>query len=528
MLWRFRYSQAFPLYAARHNAINFPQIVPQKLAYAPLPTDPADDQPYVMLEQGVGDVIFHLAQIKQQGGHNRSTFIGDPKYKSLIANWFPAARFVNYKQLGTEWAKTKVHCSADFVGRSWAMRRSFQTNPDTLFAPLKPRHTTPMIGLCWRGGSGQNRREERHLPLQFVLDMLPDDHQYLVLQFDITDDEKAIIKTKPNVHLPFMDITQSPMATLNLVRELAGVISVDSANWHFAGVGGVPILGIMNPTSHWFWGPSAQVETVYPNATTIAHSDLSRDLLSTWAGQITGQWHNRKPAPTAPAAAGKHRTRPLFVVGLPRVRSSMVMRILHRHGLWMGDTLRGTSANPHGFFENNEIKEIYIKGILKGLGTDPLGVRSLPPLFPRVPYPHLQDQILNRIAKQGYTGEQPWGLKDPKLTLIWPMFAAAFPNANWLIIERSRDGTLNSLQRTPFMARHSTSKTFWDMFINTYAERVTTLRQQIPGAFTVNTDDLIAGNYNALDHMIGALGLTYDQTLVDQMMDQKLLSGGPV
>ena len=404
-VWNKRYSTGFALAPSRVKARLFPKIIPNSMRYAPLPKDPTDDLPRVILEQGVGDIILHVAHIKKQGHHETSTFIAAPQYRTLVNRWFPKATFVPVPGVPKELHGLPAHASADFMGRSWRDQRSFSIGDTQLDTPTRGPFDVPVIGICWRGGSGQIGGRNAISPLHYFLDMLPEDGRYMVLQFDLTDAERAILAQDRRITIPMADITEAPDRTLDMVRALAGMISVDSANWHFAGAAGVPIFAIMNKTAHWFWGPESKVEHTYPCATTVTKSDLSGPALGRWFKTTLKAWRARPRTPPAPVPATDDGfARPIFVASLPRVRSSMVMGALAGQGVWTGKTVAPTPENPKGFFENRTIRDRYVKGILKRLNADPLGVTKLPAPDGQPPYPALPYQLRRAIAGEGYRG----------------------------------------------------------------------------------------------------------------------------
>ena len=70
---------------------------------------------------------------------------------------------------------------------------------------------------------------------------------------------------------------------------------------------------------------------------------------------------------------------PIFITGVPRSGTSMTAGILAELGVFTGATVPPGVSNPKGFFENVEIRESVLKGILKASHFCPLGVKSLPP-----------------------------------------------------------------------------------------------------------------------------------------------------
>ncbi|MGB1234115.1 MAG: sulfotransferase [Planktomarina sp.] len=530
-LWHNRPRAGFRLYASRNKAIMFPKIVPDSLRYAPLPADPAQDVDRIILEQGVGDMMFHLAHIRQQGNHATSTFIGAKHYAALVRDWFPKGQFIYYGNIPEKLRGKPCHCSADFLSRSLSADNAFPLSAPRPYAPTRGPLDRPVIGICWRGGSGQNRREERHIPLHFFLDMLPKHADYIPLQFDMTDAERTMLMQDSRVSIPFMDVTSNPQATSNVIRDLAGVISVDSANWHFAGCSDVPFLAIMNKTSHWFWGGAARADSAYPAATTIAKEQLTRQGIKDWVGQATRSWRDRPkqklPTPSklaAPQIATPIKLSfetPVFVVSPPRTRSSLMMGAFAKHGIWTGQTVKATPNNPYGFYENEPLRETYLKGVLKDMDADPLGVSKLPPLFPQPPFPHLAYQLHQAIQRQGYQGGA-WGFKDPKLTLVWPMYAKAFPNAHWVVLTRNAGDTIKSICKTTFMQRHSQSTDYWRMFLLAYEDRLEQLIKRVPQASVLDTDRVIQGDYGQCSDIFEQLGIQFSPDIMNGLIDPNL------
>ncbi|MGI3165328.1 sulfotransferase [Pseudooceanicola sp. 200-1SW] len=514
-IWAHRYRLGFPLYAARWQAINFPRVLPQGVTHVPLPEDPARDEGMIVLEQGLGDVLFHLAHIKAEGAHEAATFIGLAKYGPLIRRYFPQARYVPAARVAEELGQPRAHLAADFVGRGY--RRLGHIAPGiTLDQPTRHPFDPPVFGLCWRGGSGQNRREERHIPLRFLLDMLPLNARFLALQFDLTDEERAILTADPRCHVPLADITTNPAETIDMIRPLAGVISVDSANWHMAGFSGVPLLAVMNHSAHWFWGPGADAQSAFASATTLRKEDLSARALAAWIETARRDWGQRPVAALpaihrAPPAGLPAALRPVFITGLPRSGTSLVTRILQGQGLWLGETIAGNADNPEGYGENRRIREKHLKPLLAALGADPRGVAPLPRTEALPPCPGLTRRLLRAIRAEGYNGKIPWGYKDPKLALLWPLFARAFPGATWVVVQRDRPAVLASLARASFMRQHSTSAEFWKPFAACYDDRLAALRDSGVTVHVVQAEGIMGGDVAPLAPVCAAAGLPFDE-----------------
>jgi len=219
---------------------------------------------------------------------------------------------------------------------------------------------------------------------------------------------------------------------------------------------------------------------------------------------------------------------PIFVLGLPRSGTSMIAGALGICGAWTGTTLvGGTPANPKGFFEHSAIKEQVTQKVLAHLQCDPLGITKLPPVDLQVEITGLADYIQQIIEADGCAHKTPWLCKDPKLTLLWPIYAKAFPKARWVIVNRDEDGFIDSCLRTNFMARHSQERGFWRKFAGQYRLRLDTLRGSGEQVLEISSPDIIAGNIDPLDELVTRLGLQFRGEQLRGFITPSYWHGGP-
>lgn len=210
---------------------------------------------------------------------------------------------------------------------------------------------------------------------------------------------------------------------------------------------------------------------------------------------------------------------PIFILGLPRSGTSMIAGSIGICGAWTGSTVPGDSAsNPKGFFEHIIIREHVIKKLLSHIGCDPLGVRKLPPVDLQGEPPGLADYIRSIIESDGYKHDRPWLYKDAKLTLLWPFFMRAFPDARWLVVKRDEEGFINSCLRTHFMKQHSENRHFWEIFAKEYRVRIEALRDAGANILEISSPDVIAGDFLALENVISQLGLTYKEKVLREFI----------
>jgi len=201
---------------------------------------------------------------------------------------------------------------------------------------------------------------------------------------------------------------------------------------------------------------------------------------------------------------------PIFVLGLPRSGTSMIAGSLGICGAWTGSTVPGGGPeNPKGYFEHTVIREHVTKKILTNLGCDPLGVRNLPPIDLQIEVPRLAQVIQEILERDGYKHDNPWLLKDAKLTLLWPIYKRAFPGATWLVVRRDEEGFINSCLRTYFMKQHSQNRDFWKKFAEEYRLRINALINSGANVLEISSPDVVNGQFENLKEVVSRLGLTY-------------------
>ncbi len=205
-----------------------------------------------------------------------------------------------------------------------------------------------------------------------------------------------------------------------------------------------------------------------------------------------------------------HWDRPILVTGLPRSGTSLVAGLLAESGAWVGRTVPGGPPNPRGFFEHVALREGVNKGILRALGADPLGVRRLPAPDELLPVDNLRETVHRILREEGYDGTRPWLFKDAKLTLLWPLWAQAFPQARWVIVERPLDDVIRSCQRTHFMAQHGLGEAQWRDWAEAYLRRLQALRAGVAWWRSLDSHSLARGATAPFTTLAEALGLRPD------------------
>ncbi len=210
--------------------------------------------------------------------------------------------------------------------------------------------------------------------------------------------------------------------------------------------------------------------------------------------------------------------RPILVTGLPRSGTSLIAGLLGQCGVWLGRTVPGGPPNPRGFFEHIALREGVVKGILRALNCDPLGVARLPPQEGLLPVDNLREMVHQLLRREGYDGSRPWLFKDAKLTLLWPQWVAAFPQARWVIVRRDTEAVIDSCLRTHFMAWHGLDRSQWRAWAESYQTRLQRLTASVPWWREIHPHRLVHGDWRPFLSLAHALGLQASPTQLQDFL----------
>ena len=205
---------------------------------------------------------------------------------------------------------------------------------------------------------------------------------------------------------------------------------------------------------------------------------------------------------------------PVIVTGAARSGTSLVMGVLEACGLQTGDTCGPTEANPKGQWENRGIIQQVQKPYLKAIGADPMGQHPLPSYEDLTPDPYRRLTVLDIADEQGIDTDYPWGFKDAKALLDWPIWNQAFPNATWIVTKRDLGAIAASAKRTSFM-RKAPDWLEWAKF---HEERA----NDIPNAHQIQTRALAEGHLNQAKEAVNKCGLDFDLMAVTDWIDPEL------
>ena len=115
-------------------------------------------------------------------------------------------------------------------------------------------------------------------------------------------------------------------------------------------------------------------------------------------------------------------TTALMLLGMHRSGTSLLMGLLHALGLDLGPNLMPpTRDNPKGYYESMDIVLIHER-LLAALGSSWDDPRPLPEGWEYRPEIQPYRQELTATIRRNYQGLALWGVKDPRLCRLYPLW----------------------------------------------------------------------------------------------------------
>ena len=241
-------------------------------------------------EGGFGDTIQFIRYAK----------LFDPDVKLIIQCQLPLIELVSGMRLGAEViAPGDTPPPHDFHCPLMSLPLAFGTTIETvprfdryLAAPdkhikkwgaLMGQITGPKIGIVARGSSSFSNDKNRSIDLAEMLGHLPANASYVVLQKDLSNDERAFINNCDNIVAPG-DALETFADTAAICTHLDQVVSVDTGVAHLSAALGVPTNILIAHRPDWRWGHCGSKTPWYPSIKLVRQSEHGNwcDVLSNW------------------------------------------------------------------------------------------------------------------------------------------------------------------------------------------------------------------------------------------------------
>jgi len=140
---------------------------------------------------------------------------------------------------------------------------------------------------------------------------------------------------------------------------------------------------------------------------------------------LVGEALGRPAVSTEPGGALAGSTA-LVVLGMHRSGTSALTGMLHHLGVALGDRLMVASPdNPRGYWEHNDVVAVHER-LMAALGWGWDDIRPLPSGFERQEPALTARRELTAILARDFSGVALWGVKDPRLCRLMPLWTELF------------------------------------------------------------------------------------------------------
>lgn len=132
---------------------------------------------------------------------------------------------------------------------------------------------------------------------------------------------------------------------------------------------------------------------------------------------------------------------PVLVVGMHNSGTSLLTEILHKNGIFFGANMK----HYESYFFSNFINDRVILGGGGNWAKLPLIDEEEVLSYAKMIGGFIKKHWLGDYLQWGYDGVSPWGIKDPRLCILLPLYLKIFPQAKVIHIRRTPEDVAASL-----------------------------------------------------------------------------------
>lgn len=193
-----------------------------------------------------------------------------------------------------------------------------------------------------------------------------------------------------------------------------------------------------------------------------------------------------------------------------------------------GDMFGPNKNNKKGMFENKIIREGICKPYLRRINADPMGQFPLPDISVVLNdarhegfVEKWRNIVLCALSSQITESEAVWFYKGAKMCLFWPLWHAAFPEAYWILVQRSESELIRSCMRTSFMRAHRTQEG-WAEWVKEHKRRFSEMKNSGMNLKEVWPEKVVDGNLQEFRDMINWLDMEFKEEEIRSFIDPHL------
>ena len=205
---------------------------------------------------------------------------------------------------------------------------------------------------------------------------------------------------------------------------------------------------------------------------------------------------------------------PVLVVGMHNSGTSILTEILHKSGIFFGANMK----HHESYFFTNFINDRIILGGGDNWAKLPLmNVEKILSLEFSIG-PFINNHWYADYLQWGYDGVSPWGIKDPRLCILLPLYLKIFPQAKVVHIRRNPDDVAASLTGK-FKAGVGILDDFehWKSLTIAYTQRVMDFSKECQAYYELNYEDFCLETIEQTQALFSFLDLSMTENIYSVM-----------
>jgi hypothetical protein len=197
---------------------------------------------------------------------------------------------------------------------------------------------------------------------------------------------------------------------------------------------------------------------------------------------------------------------PVLIVGMHNSGTSILAEILHKSGVFLGNNM----SHYESYFFSVFINDRLVMGGDQSWASLPLMSIQDVMLYRDTVGPFITKHWIADYLQCGYDGVSMWGIKDPRLCVLLPLYLDIFPDAKVVHIRRNPDDVAASLCRRK---KHGVGKLddfeHWKQLSLDYTDRVIEYSGKASAYFELEYEAFCRQSESVMRELFAFLGLPF-------------------
>lgn len=197
---------------------------------------------------------------------------------------------------------------------------------------------------------------------------------------------------------------------------------------------------------------------------------------------------------------------PVLVVGMHNSGTSVLTELLHESGVFFAPSMQHHESHFFSIFVN----DLLILGGSDNWAKLPLMSIDDVMTFRDTVGPFIKRHWIAEYLQWGYDGRSPWGIKDPRLCILLPLYLEVFPDARVIHIRRNaNDVAASLLERERRRGGLDRSFDHWKCLWSEYVGRVTQWSSRCHAYHELEYESLCTTPHDTFKGVLDFLGLPF-------------------